>query len=117
MGRVAGWEARLARIIAEAGRRPYHPEEWNCCLFARECVQALTGELMPPVWRGTVAQTVDGAGLERLQSPSKAQRGDLVLALIPDPAVGVCLGARSAFVGPAGLSLLRTSRASMAWRV
>lgn len=116
MTRLVDWEKRLQAVIEESSRRPFDPQKWNCCLFARQVVQALTGRLPADVWRGSIVNTVDGAGLARIE-PTQAQRGDLVLADVPETTVGVCLGAKSAFVSPQGLSLLRTSRASMAWRV
>lgn len=116
MGRVTDWEKRLDDFIAKARLKPYQQHEWNCCLFARDCVQALTGTLLPAVWKGSVVDTVDGAGMQRI-APTHAQRGDLVLVATPEETVGVCLGIKSAFVGIGGFLFLRTSRAQVAWKV
>jgi hypothetical protein len=116
MNRLTDWEQRLNDFIARARLKPYQTHEWNCCLFARECVHVLTGTLLPAVWRGTMVETWDGAGLQRTP-PTHAQRGDLVLIETPEETIGVCLGVKSAFVGLGGFIFLKTSRASVAWRV
>lgn len=116
-GRLANWEARFAAFIAYVHMRPYDARSWNCCLFARACVRAITGRSLPREWHGSIEQTAD-AYFARYRYPADARRGDLVMARLPSGAtLGVCLGARSAFVGPAGLTRLRSSRAVMAWMV
>lgn len=116
MGRRVDWEKRLQDFIEESNRRPFDPQKWNCCLFARQCVLALTGTLHSEEWHGSIVNTIEAAGLQPI-AVKQAGRGDLVLADVPETTVGVCLGAKSAFLGPNGITQLRTSRAYMAWRV
>lgn len=117
MGRLADWEQRLSQFVEANRNTPYHDEKWNCCLFARACVEALTGQLLPVVWHGSVEKTAD-ANLERID-PRQASRGDLIVARLPKgETIGVCLGLKSAFVGEDGLTFVRTTRwAIAAWRV
>jgi hypothetical protein len=46
-----------------------------------------------------------------------ARRGDLVLADVPEPSLGVCNGVRAVFVGSSGFISEPMRRALLAWRV
>lgn len=54
-----------------------------------------------------------------LETPlTAARRGDAILAdTDTGPALGVCLGARSAFVGPDGLWFVETLKCRRAWQI
>jgi hypothetical protein len=114
--RVEDWEARLAEQIKTAARIPFDARTWNCAKFAHSCAEAISGREIPFVWKGSLEASADAA-LPRIP-PRLAQRGDVVLASVPEPTLGVCLGRTSAFVGKGGLMELPTVRyATVAWSV
>lgn len=114
--RPEGWELRLASAINAAFGRPYHARDWNCATFAHTCATAVRGVALPYRWRGGLSESVD-AVLARV--PVKfAQRGDVVIAHVPEPTLGVCVGAHALFVTPSGRLLeVPMGRALIAWVV
>lgn len=113
--RARGWERRLAVVLREAAARPYHARDWNCARFAHVCAQVVQGREIRYAWKGSLADSVD-AVLPRVEV-RLARRGDIVLASVPDPSLGVCLGAAAAFVTAGGLLTEPMSRADIAWSV
>lgn len=109
------WEARLVQIVKTGTDRPFEPRYWNCALFAKACAEAVSGQEILWKWKGSVEATADSV-LERIQ-PSQACRGDVVLATLPEPSLGVCLGALAAFVAHQGLYTVPMSRVTAAWAV
>lgn len=114
--RVSGWEGRLAAVLKDAARRPFDARHWNCARFAHACAEAVAGRALPAVWKGSLEESAD-AVLPRIR-PAFARRGDIVLAAVPAPSLGVCLGARAAFVAKDGGLLTRPmGEVSLAWAV
>lgn len=113
--RPEGWDYRLSLVIRDAVQKHYDPRSWNCARFAHACAEAVSGASIPFKWRGSLQASAD-AVLPRIE-PSVALRGDVVLAEVPEPSLGVCLGRQIAFVTVSGLLTLPRSRALMAWRV
>lgn len=102
-------------VLRESCDKPYHVRHWNCAVFVHTCAQVIRGCALPFAWKGSLEASVD-AVFERV--PVKlAQRGDVVLACVPEPTLGLCLGAKAAFVSPAGLITEPMSRATAAWSV
>jgi hypothetical protein len=115
MGAGDGWESRFAAVLKEASTRQFDARTWNCALFVKVCVEAILCRPMPSRLSRTLERTVDACfpRTERAQ----ARRGDVVLAHLPKPTLGVCMGPAAAFVGPDGLTEVPMSRVVIAWRV
>lgn len=113
--RLPDWQTRLTEAIREAQRIPFDARSHNCVLFAARCVEAITGAPVPRRWKGSLEPTVD-ALLPRVK-PSMAARGDVVLADVPEPSLGVCIGRKAAFVSPTGLIFEPMRKARIAWSV
>lgn len=128
MTRLEDWPLRLNAVIEAAAGRPFSWGEHDCCLFAADCVKAITGTDPMADVRGTYA-TEEEAGQLLAEAPLRARlsalfggavpitlarRGDLLLF---KDALGVCLGERGAFVGPEGVSFVPVSCCLDAWRV
>ena len=130
------WPERLAEAVRAARGRPFAWGRHDCALFAFDCVRAMTGVDHLAAFRGRYRSAKGAAralkrigGVETLEElvvgifgqPEPivaAQRGDVVLLDTErGPALGVCLGARSAFAGPDGLAYAPTASARAAWRV
>ena len=113
--RPEGWESRFAAVLKEAGSREFDAQTWNCALFVKACVEAILCRPMPSRLSRTLERTVD-AHFPRI-TPSLARRGDVVLAQIPHRTLGVCVGAKAAFVGKSGLVTEPMNRVLIAWSV
>lgn len=114
------------------------PFSWgshDCATWAFGIRRDLTGgEDIAALWRGCYRtalgahrvmkrlgwDSLEAAGRDLLGMPLpsvlQAKRGDLVLGGT-DPAFGVCVGAKVAFVAPDGLVFISFSDCSLAWRV
>lgn len=137
MTRFQDWPRRLDEAIAVARVQRFAWGRHDCCLFAADCVLAITGEDPAAAWRGQydnaaagyalltarhkgdLARAVDEVLGERLGSPAFAQRGDVVMVDTPGGlALGVCTGRYHVVpTEPEGLVTLRLSQAICAWRV
>ena len=123
------WEKRLAAYLSQVGLF-----EWgqnDCCLFAANGVLAMTGVDYAQPYRGyTTAKEalrllgddgVEGVAIKAWgepKPPAMAKRGDPVLVdLGDDIALGLCVGAKIAAVGPHGLVMLPMKKAVKAWSV
>lgn len=113
--RLPDWEARLVAALADAARRDFHPRDWNCARFAHSVAQQLTGRKLDYRWHGSLEASVD-AVLPRV-APLQAQRGDVVMADLPEACLGVCLGACAVFVGARGLMPVPLRDLRAAWSV
>jgi hypothetical protein len=113
--RVEGWESRLAEALRDARPREFDPKAWNCALFCRACVEAITSHALPRRLSGTLEETVD-ALFPRVR-PSLAQRGDVVLMNVPQPSLGIAYGRKAAFVTASGLTYYPMRKARIAWSV
>jgi hypothetical protein len=133
--RVSNWETRLAQAVEAARDLPFAWGSHDCATWAFDVVRDLSGGAdHAALWRGRyrtalgshrVMRRLDWASLEEggrallgdpLATPLLAQRGDMVLGGA-DPAFGICIGARAAFVGPEGLTFVPLSACHLAWRI
>jgi hypothetical protein len=88
------WHNRLIAVIRAAEKRPFLWGEHDCCLFAADCAEAMTGDNFADGWRGTYdsetgakkALLRGGGSLEKVlakyldEVPVKmAQRGDIAV--------------------------------------
>lgn len=112
--RPAGWEARLNAEILAASRKGFDVRDWNCARFAHTCAQSVSGREIPYVWKGSLEDSVD-AVLARHCNASFARAGDVVLARVPAPSLGVCVGRYATFVTKKGLLQVPMNRVSVAW--
>lgn len=129
----AGWEKTLADRIEAARERPFSWGDHDCATWAFDVVADMTGSpSKADEWRGRYSSALGAArvrkrlGWPKMEDMAAAlmgkplrnilltQRGDMVFA---QEAFGICVGARAAFVGPDGLSLLPLRECRMAWRV
>lgn len=143
LARRNDWPNRLMDAVAAAKAKPFAWGESDCCLFACDCILAMTG-VDPAAWfRGRYTtrkgamrclKTFSGGGIaatvERIAAdcrapeilPTQAQRGDVLLVDAPECpperlAMGVCVGTHIAAMGPHGVTLVPLARGLRAWRV
>jgi hypothetical protein len=143
--RNENWQQALNKTVEAARERPFSWGKHDCCLFAADCVEAMTGADPMEFIRGQYAdeegardvlKTLGGKTLYRtLQkifgqalSPAMAHRGDVVYRRDATfPSIGICLGDISVFVGANqttgqntyvdGLVLVKTLSCLKAFRV
>lgn len=134
--RYQDWPMRLKEVIHASETKPFAWGEFDCCLFAADCVLATIGVDVAADWRGTYDSRESAAALlaslggaatladsvlpgRRLPYPMMAQRGDVVLIETPDgQALGICAGRFHLLPAPIrGLIQLKLARAITAWRV
>jgi len=126
------WHNRLIAVIRAAEKRPFLWGEHDCCLFAADCAEAMTGDNFANGWRGTYdsetgakkALLRGGGSLENVlakyldEVPVKmAQRGDIAVVENSDTrCAGVIYGGAVWVPGEAGLVCLRIKPLST-WRI
>ncbi|AWC83134.1 DUF6950 family protein [Enterobacter cloacae] len=126
------WHNRLIAVIRAAEKRPFLWGEHDCCLFAADCAEAMTGDNFANGWRGTYdsetgakkALLRGGGSLENVlakyldEVPVKmAQRGDIaVVENSGTRCAGVIYGGAVWVPGEAGLVCLRIKPLST-WRI
>lgn len=126
------WHNRLIAVIRAAEKRPFLWGEHDCCLFAADCAEAMTGVNFADGWRGTYdsetgakkALLRGGGSLEKVlakyldEVPVKmAQRGDIaIVENAGTRCAGVIYGGAVWVPGEAGLVCLRVKPLST-WRV
>ena len=126
------WHNRLIAVIRAAEKRPFLWGEHDCCLFAADCAEAMTGDNFADGWRGTYdsetgakkALLRGGGSLEKVlekyldEVPVKmAQRGDIaVVENAGTRCAGVIYGGAVWVPGETGLVCLRIKPLST-WRV
>lgn len=126
------WHNRLIGVIRAAEKRPFLWGEHDCCLFAADCAEAMTGDNFANGWRGTYdsetgakkALLRGGGSLENVlakyldEVPVKmAQRGDIaVVENSGTRCAGVIYGGAVWVPGEAGLVCLRIKPLST-WRI
>lgn len=140
--RLSNWPALFGAFIESRRSAPFAWGQHDCCLFACDGILAHSGlDPAAKLFRGKYRDALGAARLVRkhggieaiatkvcsahgwpaLGSPLLAQRGDVVLLLLPeDPmgaALGLCLGAEVAFTGPAGITLHPLTACAKAWAV
>jgi hypothetical protein len=135
-GRRADWAQRLAAFLQTRATTPFAWGANDCCTFAGDAVQIMTGN--DPMRslrgryrtrRGAIRLIKQYGGIERLvqqvlgsplPAAALASRGDVVL--LPDmqgqgPALGICVGANLLAAGHHGTVAFPLSAALAAWRV
>ena len=126
------WHNRLIAVIRAAEKRPFLWGEHDCCLFAADCAEAMTGDNFADGWRGTYDSVTGakkallrgGGSLEKVltkyldEVPVKmAQRGDIaVVENAGTRCAGVIYGGVVWVPGETGLVCLRIKPLST-WRV
>lgn len=131
--RLQNWESALAAVVQSRRCRPFVWGEHDCCLFAADCAQAITGIDWAAEFRGTYDSAVGAAkqiskrgGFESmitglLGDPiavGLARRGDVVMVTQDGhPALAVCCGATVLAAGINGLISRQLSDGLLAWRV
>lgn len=133
--RLEGWEVRLFDAVEAARARPFEWGHHDCATWAFDVRRSLVGgDDLAGLWRGRYRTALGAQRVMRklgwsdieamgrsllgdpLASVLMAQRGDMLLSGA-DPAFGVCVGARGAFVGPDGLAFVPLGQCLMAWSV
>lgn len=135
--RLHDWPERLSETIAAARGTPFAYGAHDCCLFAADCIQAVTGVDVAADWRGRY-DTWDGglklAGVRTLPQlaakffqevhPVYAHRGDVGVAPIGELRRGqrtlmlvVFDGALVRGPALAGVEGLSRTVVTQAWRV
>lgn len=115
MNRPADWELRLNRVLRASVDRPYHVREWNCARFAHACAEAVSGRSIPFKFKNSLAESVDSVLIR--SCPLLAKRGDIVLAHVPEPSLGVCIGREAVFVTNEKLLQVPMQKISIAWAI
>lgn len=136
--RYEDWPKRLQAEIAAARKRTFAYGAFDCCLFAADCVQAMTGIDYAAELRGYTSKldayriVAAYGSLEAMittllgREPvhrSQAHRGDVVLAeveLAPGEAgdcVGICAAAKFYFPRAVGLRECAIDVVRLAWRI
>lgn len=126
------WHLQLDAFMALRGRTPFNWGEHDCCLFAADAVQAMTGVDHATDWRGKYHTEAQAAvvleqlgGLEKCGAmagpeipPLTVRAGDV--GLVSDgqrELLGVCVGANWMVPAKYGLAALPLTAARKAWRV
>lgn len=131
--RIEGWEAALNEIIQSRTVTPFKWGEHDCCLFAADCVEAMTGRDYADKLRGSYKNAAEAKKVinaygdmetmisSLLGAPCEtafAHRGDvMMLDTSSGPALGICCGKLSVFAGHTGLVYHKTMKCCMAWRI
>jgi hypothetical protein len=126
------WPQRLAEYVEASRVAPFAYGSHDCCWFAGNAVEAMTGENPMRAFDYTSrlgaerlirsAGTLDALVNRALGEPvhsSQAGRGDVVIADLEEGAtVGICLGDRCVFAtDPVGITFRPREMARAAWRI
>lgn len=134
--RLADWPDHLARVIDGARNTPFTWGQNDCCLFAMDCVEAITGTDIAQPYRGynTMREGVvllkrcgGVTGIAETEAknynipeikPLTMQRGDVVLFDIGrGDTLGICGGQYIFAPGEDGLIGFPLEQAQRAWRI
>lgn len=131
--RQPGWPLRLEALVQARAATPFAWGSFDCCLFAADVVQALTGVDPAARLRGTYATAPQAlrrlharGGVHAIASMALGLAVPVALARVGDvvqvevgghAALGVCNG--TSVLGPSatGLVAINISQAQCAWRV
>ncbi len=135
MNRNPDWLSQLQMIVQQRKDIPHSWGSNDCCLFAADCILAMTGVDIASDLRG---QYTDEAGAEKLieqfggslsalathflgdsTGPCCARRGDIVLfdTSSGTEAIGVCVGSQFVCPGDEKLNAFMMENAKRCWRV
>ncbi|MCR5864645.1 DUF6950 family protein [Aquincola sp. J276] len=134
--RLRDWQGRLGACLAERWARPFEWGVQDCCLFAADCVAAVTGEDPAADLRGQYASAVAAlrlqqalGGPEAIAASRLGAEVPVLMAQVGDvgitdgvegndlPALVVCGGAHWIGPGAAGLVAVPVGSVRKAWRV
>lgn len=134
--RKQDWPTAMAAFLQEAGGRPFEWGAWDCCLFALAHADNITGSGFYSDWRGLCADRAGAESLlgslgglalatsalfgQPLDTPRKAQRGDVVMFETDEGAALGVVGLEGTHfyaVSEVGLARLKMGRAVKAWRI
>lgn len=132
--RSENWPEKLLDQVESARSAPFEWGRHDCCTFAADCVQAMTGVDLMEKFRGRyrsaqgAAKVVARAGHPSLAdawsaalpeiAPMQAGRGDVVMfESVEGLAVGVVTGCQAVAAGPDGLAWIAMELWLKAWRV
>jgi hypothetical protein len=127
--RLDSWEKNLFAYLKTVG-----PFEWgtnDCCLFAANAVEVMTGIDPAKKYRGYktkfgAAKKLKNTNIEEAWTevfgesihPKMAKRGDVILFQVgKEQSVGVCVGTTFAAISEEGLVMFPMTQAIMGWRV
>jgi hypothetical protein len=129
MSRLIDWSPRLTAVFVAARGRTFVYGEHDCCIFAADCVLAVTGRDVAADWRGRYATWDGGMRLAKARSvatlarrlfkpvmPSMAWRGDIAAVRLGRKDFGLMVFDGAYLRGGAGTIAAR-SEALKAWRV
>ncbi len=134
--RFVDWEQRLNNVVNEYMLKPFEWGVSDCCMFAADCVAAMTGidyakgirntytnieearQRINEVYSVTGVDDIPNAvGLQEIGC-TKAMRGDIVAYETKyGPALGVCYGRYALFKSDIGLQSVAMNRVQKSWRV
>lgn len=134
MIRKENWPELLLDAVEAARSKPFAWGQHDCCTFAADCVQAMTGVDLMAEFRGRytsakgAVKVVAKAGHAALAdawcaalaeiAPLAAQRGDVVMFETDEGlAVGVVTGTQAVAAGPDGVTFVPLELWLRAWRV
>lgn len=131
--RLPDWQKRMAALCAERQAAPFVWGTHDCCLWAADMVQALTGLDFASTWRGSYSTAAEAAhllaelgGVSEVAistlgqplAPAFAGVGDVVLVRHDGrELLAVCNGGTALCVGPDGLYATGMDAALAAWKV
>ena len=135
--RLPDWDTRMRLAIDGSAYRPFAYGCWDCCLFAADIVEAMTGTDPAAELRGRYADVMEAmriirsyggmaAMLDELLGtapikPALASRGDVVLLHPPKDGdieqIGTCLGDAAIVASESGPRFRPMSHAIAAWRI
>jgi cell wall-associated NlpC family hydrolase len=135
--RRADWPERLAAVVASAQDQPYVLGQWDCLRFCCAAIESMTGTDLWPRFAGyktkrqalvTIARIAPSLGdavsvvlAREPVAPAQAGRGDVALYHDGEGEshLGLCIGAKVAVLGPAGLLQVPLDHAGLrhAWRI
>jgi hypothetical protein len=129
--RLRDWQSRLAGLVLERFHVPFKWGENDCCLFAADCVNIITGHDPASDMRGYTDQRgavrilsemggVEGVASARAGeeiAPALSQPGDIGLIHCEDrPTLAVCMGGHWIAPGELGLVTFLPDQVVRAWR-
>ena len=134
IARLPGWPELLAAHLKTLEATPFEWAVHDCCTFAGDAVQVITGTDPMADLRGTYTGALGAARVLQAEGglavavskrmgfgklPALAQRGDVVMFDMPErgPALGICVGPQFVAPGEGGMAFINMSAALTAWSV
>jgi hypothetical protein len=63
------WSERLTAVFVASRGRAFEYGEHDCCIFAADCILAVTGREVAAAWRGNYSGAFEGLRLAGTRSP------------------------------------------------